>query len=121
MSVSTNTRDKINKLLEICPNYEKINTYEFLEGDVFSETMINFYMKLIDGIDMNNKEEVKFLSDLDSSLSKYVEDYKFRKFLKQNLLGIRSDEKYYTYKVTMKLIELSTNFTGQEIENTRWI
>ena len=77
-----NTRDKINQLLKICPNYEKINSYEFFEGDTFSETMINFYIKLIDNIDMNSKEETDFLSNLDMALSKYVDNYKFRKFLK---------------------------------------
>ena len=38
---NSNTRNKINKLLSICPNYEKINSYDFFEGDIFSETMIN--------------------------------------------------------------------------------
>lgn len=116
-----NTRDKINQLLKICPNYEKINSYEFFEGDTFSETMINFYIKLIDNVDMNNKEEVSFLSDLDGALSKYVDDYHFRKYLKTKLLDIDNNEKYYTYKITVKLIEYSSSFDGTQIESTRWI
>lgn len=116
-----NTRDKINHLLKICPNYEKINSYEFFEGDTFSETMINFYIKLIDNIDMNSKEETDFLSNLDTALSKYVDNYKFRKFLKTKLVEIDTKEKYYTYKITVKLIEYSSTFDGTEIESTRWI
>lgn len=116
-----NTRDKINELLKICPNYEKINSYEFFEGDTFSETMINFYIKLIDNIDMNSKEETDFLTSLDEALSKYVDDYRFRKFLKTKLVEIDNKEKYYTYKITVKLIEYSSKFDGTQIESTRWI
>ena len=116
-----NTKDKINKLLSICPNYEKINSYEFFEGDKFSETMINFYLKLIDNIDMNNEDELKFLSNLDTSLAKYVDDYRFRKLLKIKLLEINCDEKYYTYKITMKLIENSKNYNSNAVEPAKWI
>jgi len=116
-----NTRDKINKLLQICPNYEKINSYEFFVGDTFSETMINFYMKLIDNADMNNQEEVDFLKSLDEALSKYVDDYRFRKHLKTKLVEINENEKYYTYKITIKLIEQSSEFDGTQIESARWI
>lgn len=116
-----NTRDKINKLLEVCPNYEKINSYEFFEGDTFSETMINFYMKLIDNTDMDSEEEVNFLKSLDDALSKYVDDYRFRKHLKTKLVEINEKEKYYTYKITMKLIEQSSIFDGTQIESARWI
>ena len=116
-----NTRDKINQLLKVCPNYEKINSYEFFEGDTFSETMINFYIKLIDNINMNDAEETDFLNNLDSALSKYVDDYRFRKYLKTKLVEIDNNEKYYTYKVTVKLIEYSKKFDGSQIESTRWI
>lgn len=115
------TKTRLNRLLEICPNYEKINSYEFFEGDTFSETMINFYIKLIDNIDMENEEEIKFLNSLDNALSKYVDDYRFRKFLKTKLNEIDTNEKYYTYKVTVKLIETSSNFDGSQIESARWI
>ena len=118
---NSNTRDRINKLLSICPNYEKINTYEFFEGDTFSETMINFYIKLIDNINMNDSDEVLFLSKLDTSLAKYVDDYKFRKYLKTKLLEIDCNEKYYTYKITLKLIENSNTFNSTITEKARWI
>lgn len=116
-----NTRDKINRLLEMCPNYEKINSYEFLEGDTFSETMINFYMKLIDNVDTNSQEEINFLGDLDNALSKYVDDYRFRKCLKKELVEIDENQKYYTYKITMKLIEFSKSFDVTTIEVAQWI
>ncbi len=116
-----NTKDKINQLLNICPNYEKINNYEFLEGDVFSETMINFYLKLIENINMNDNDETAFISSLDSSLAKYVDDYKFRKFLKTKLNEVDTNEKYYTYKITLKLIENSNIYKSSILERARWI
>ena len=115
------TKTRLNRLLKICPNYEKINSYEFFEGDTFSETMINFYLELIDDINMEDNEQTKFLSDLDSALSKYVDDYKFRKYLKTQLVEIDKTKKYYTYKVTMKLIETSDKFDGSQVESARWI
>lgn len=115
------TKTRINKLLEICPNYEKINSYEFFEGDTFSETMINFYVQLIDNIDMENEEQTKFLNELDNALSKYVDNYRFRKYLKTKLVEIDKNKKYYTFAITMKLIETSSSFDETQIESARWI
>lgn len=116
-----NTRDKINKLLEICPNYEKVNTYEFLEGDDVSETLVNFYVDLIDKIDMDDKEQVEFLSDLDSSLSKYVDNYSFRRTLKKEVSKISPKEKYYAFKITKQLMEKATRIDSSLVEETVWI
>jgi len=116
-----NTRDKINKLLEICPNYEKINSYEFLEGDKFSETMINFYTQLIDKVDMDDDEAVSFLRNLDNALGKYVLNAKLRRKVKKALVEVDTEDKYYTYKITMKLIETVESFDDNEVEVTRWI
>ena len=46
---------------------------------------------------------------------------RFRQFLKPKLHEIDKNTKYYTYKVTMKLIELSSKFDGSEVESARWI
>ncbi len=118
---NSNTRNKINKLLSICPNYEKINSYDFFEGDIFSETMINFYLKLIDNINMDDEDEITFLNKLDSSLAKYVDDYRFRKYLKTKLLEVDHNERYYTYKITMKLIENSNIYKSGVVEIAKWI
>ena len=42
-------------------------------------------------------------------------------FLKTKLVDVDTKEKYYTYKITVKLIEYSNTFDGTEIESTRWI
>ena len=54
-------------------------------------------------------------------MSKYVDDYRFRKHLKTKLVEIDEKEKYYTYKITMKLIEQSSSFDGTQVESARWI
>lgn len=115
------TKTRINRLLEICPNYEKINSYEFFEGDTFSKTMINFYMDLISKADMEDQELIIFLSELDGALSKYVDDYRFRKYLKPKLKEIDKNKKYYTYKITMELINNSLKFNDEKVESARWI
>ena len=83
--------------------------------------MINFYLKLIDNINMNDEDEINFLSKLDASLVKYVDDYRFRKYLKTKLLEVDCNEKYYTYKITLKLIENSSIYKSSAIERARWI
>ena len=116
-----NTRDKMDKLLTMCPNYEKINTYEFLEDDSVSEVLVNFYVDIIDKLDLSNNEQIQFINDLDNSLSKYVDNYSFRRILKNDVKKISKDEKYYAFKVTSKLIEKASSSNINLIEETIWI
>lgn len=81
---------KKNKIiLKHCPNFYKINNFEFEEEDYISLKLINIYSDYIFNIDENNNEEIKKIEDLDAILSKYIDDYAFRKEIKDGLLNIK--------------------------------
>ena len=79
-----------NKLiLKHCPNFYKINNFEFDEEDYITLKIFNIYEDYIFNIDETNEEELKKVEDLDYVLSKYIDDYSFRKDVQKGLLDIR--------------------------------
>jgi hypothetical protein len=81
---------KKNKvILKHCPNFYKINNFEFDEEDYISLKIVNIYSDYIFNIDENNSEEIKKIEELDTILSKYIDDYVFRKEIKEGLLNIK--------------------------------
>lgn len=81
---------KKNKtILKYCPNFYKIKDFDFEEEDYITQKLITIYEDYIFNIDETNEEEVKKIKKLDKILSKYVEDYTFRKDIKTNVLKIR--------------------------------
>ena len=81
---------KKNKtILKYCPNFYKIKDFDFEEEDYITQKLITIYEDYIFNIDENNVEEVNKIKNLDRILSKYVEDYTFRKDIKASVLNIR--------------------------------
>ena len=85
-------RDNMKKnktILKYCPNFYKIKDFDFEEEDYITQKLITIYEDYIFNIDETNAEEVKKIQNLDKILSKYVEDYTFRKDIKASVLNIR--------------------------------
>ena len=81
---------KKNKIiLEHCHNFYKINNFEFDEEDYITLKIFNIYEDYIFNIDETNEIELKKIEDLDYVLSKYIDDYSFRKDVQKGLLEIR--------------------------------
>lgn len=81
---------KKNKIiLKYCPNFYKIKDYEFEDEDYISLKLITIYEDYIFNIDSNNEEEVKKIKELDEILLKYIDDYLFRKEIKNSILKIK--------------------------------
>jgi len=81
---------KKNKIiLKHCPNFYRINSFDFDEEDYITLKILNIYEDYIFNIDETNEEELKRIEDLDYVLSKYIDDYLFRKDVQQGLLNIR--------------------------------
>lgn len=81
---------KNNKLiLKYCPNFHKIKDYEFEDEDYVSLKLISIYEDYIFSIDLSNEEEINKIKELDSILSKYIDDYLFRKEIKNSILKIK--------------------------------
>lgn len=81
---------KKNKIiLKHCPNFYKINNFEFEEEDYISLKLVNIYSDYIFNIDENNKDDLMKIEVLDTVLSKYIDDYVFRKEIKKGLLNVK--------------------------------
>lgn len=78
-----------SSILTYCPNYNKIINFEFLKSDYISEKLITFYKNYIYTIDINNKEECLKAQNVDIILNTYINDYIFRREMKNELLQIK--------------------------------
>ncbi len=81
---------KKNKIiLNHCPNYYKIQNYEIDDEDYITMKLISVYEDYIFNIDINDKDSLNKVVELDSILGKYVDDYTFRKEIKKDVLNIK--------------------------------
>ena len=81
---------KNNKLvLSYCKNFEKIINTDFLEGDNLSLQLVKIYQDYIFNIDITNEEELNNAIEIDKIMARYIDDYLFRKTLKQELLRVK--------------------------------
>ena len=78
-----------NSILTFCPNYHKIINFEFLESDYISSRLVSFYESYICSISLDNQEELFKAKQIDEIVSKYIDDYIFRKEMKRELLEIK--------------------------------
>lgn len=76
-------------LLTYCPNYNKIINFEFLKSDYISETLVKFYKQYVCSFDKNNEEECSRVKHVDKIVNRYLDDYIFRKEMKNELLQIK--------------------------------
>ena len=81
--------DKNKAILKHCPNFYKIINFEYLEDDELSERLIKVYHDYVFKVDIRDKVQVNRLETLDSVLNKYIDDYFFRRDMKNRLLDIR--------------------------------
>ena len=81
---------KKNKvILKHCPYFYKIINFELVDGDRITANLIEIYKSYIFNININDNEEIERVEKLDFVLNKYLEDYFFRKDMKNRLLDIR--------------------------------
>lgn len=81
---------KKNKvIINNCPNFYKIKNFDIEESDYITDKLISVYEDYIFNIDIKNKESLDKVRELDLILGKYVDDYSFRKEIKQGVLNIK--------------------------------
>ena len=80
---------KNNKLvLNYCKNFERITNTDFL-GDTLSLQLVKIYKDYIFNIDLTQEEEIENVIEIDKIMGRYIDDYLFRKTLKQELVKVR--------------------------------
>ena len=76
-------------ILKHCPYFYKIINFEYTEDDNITSKLISIYKNYIFNIDIEKEEDLKTVEKLDFVLNKYIDDYYFRKDMKNRLLNIR--------------------------------
>ncbi len=117
---------KNKQILSYCPNFHKIINFEYFENDVITEHLITIYENFIFSADVSNKEELKKISDIDTVLSKYIDDYIFRKEMKYELLQIklRKDQANILDTIVLSIIKIYENFMEGDTKTiyiSKWI
>ena len=72
-----------------CPNFYKISNFSYKEDDYISEKLISVYKEYIFSVDISKSESIRKIHNLDQVISKYIDDYYFRKELKCSLRELR--------------------------------
>lgn len=76
-------------ILNYCKNFHKIVNFEYYEDDFISAKLIDIYENYIFKINPKNKDEVKNAIKLDYVINRYIDDYLFRKNMKNELVQVR--------------------------------
>jgi hypothetical protein len=116
-------REKV-KILTNCSHFDEIVNYDFLEDDVLTKKLIQYYQDFILNID-EAEDNVVLAKKLDEALYKYMEDYHFAKSLKDTLDidQITSDNFAYLEQLMKYIIEYFGSYDEKEIAvtPTKWI
>ena len=117
-------RQKI--VLKHCPHFYKILDFEIYEDDVISKKLIKLYQQYIFRIDINNPEDVESVINLDKVVSKYIDDYLFRREMQKQILQIKvkKDAKDILREIIHSIIKIFDNYeeyTTRVIYISKWI
>ncbi len=112
-------------ILNYCPNYNKIINFEFFESDYVSEKLISFYQDYVASVQKNDLEELKKVTKVDTIVSKYIDDYLFRKEMKKELLTIKVRRSVNVLKVIIdniiKIFDRYEEGVTRNIFISKWI
>lgn len=81
--------NNIKKVLDYCKNYQRIVNFDYLQDDLISAKLIRVYKDYVFKVNINSSEEVDELIHFDYVLGKYIDDYNFRKELKQEIVHVK--------------------------------
>lgn len=113
------------ELKKICKNYNVIVNCEFLDDDLFSYKLVNYYKNAVSrsGSDSNSLSKI---SKYDRVMRKYIEDYNFSKKLRNSVdvSSILMSKVDLTDAVLEYAVDFSNKYdedVEEPVINTRWI
>jgi hypothetical protein len=114
------------KILEHCINFDEIVNCDFLEDDVLTKRLIEYYRDYVFNINDEDEKQLKHIRELDNAMHHYVRDYRFAKKLKETLdvdAVVKSDFPYLEQlmKFIIQFLEKYENDTAEVFVQTRWI
>ena len=126
IEIQTTECVNIKKIFGSCPHYDEITNYEFDYNDKVTMDLIYWYKDLVFACDINKEEELKIMSQIDSSLYLYIGDNKFRNGLKDRIDINGTD--LSSSDINKYLIERITSFTEEyeemkilNITSSKWL
>lgn len=114
------------EIIKHCPNFYKIMEFVPMENDSITKKILKIYQEYIFRIDLNNPEDVKMVQELDLVISKYIDDYIFRKAFQQQIVQvkIRRDVKDILKEMIKSIIKIFDKYeedTTKIIYISHWI
>ena len=113
------------EILKYCPNYYNIVNFDFKESDMVSEKLINIYKNFVFSININNREDLEKVQELDRVLSNYIHDYLFRSTLQKEIVSVKIKK---DNNILQSLVEIIINifsnyeeYTTRKIYISKWI
>ena len=126
--IQTQTIDinHVRKILENCPNFDKIVNYEYPYGDVLSKKLIDWYRELIFSANGNNESQLMVINALDKSLYLYVKDNKYKRGIRKIISAdeLSCENKEVIKEVIKRIIEFTNNYEKKELRDfsiARWL
>jgi hypothetical protein len=113
-------------ILQYCPNFYNIVNYETDDGDAISDKLISIYREYIFRANPYNEEDIENVKEIDHILNTYIEDYAFRKELKNQIIKVKisRENKDVLKEFINYIINIFNNyeeFTTRVIYVSRWI
>ena len=69
----------VQKILENCPNYDKIVNYEYPYGDTLSKKLIDWYRDIIFSANGSNDNQLMLIKAIDKCMYLYIRDNKYKR------------------------------------------
>lgn len=111
----------VKKILENCPNYDKIVNYEYPYGDILSKKLIDWYRELIFSANGNNENQLMLIRALDRSLYLYIKDNRYKRGLRKivNVDELTFENKSIIKEVIKKLIDFTSSYEKKEVREVK--
>lgn len=116
-----------NKLvLKYCPNFYKIINFNPIDGDELSLRIIHMYQEYIFSVNVYDEISVNEIKELDAAISRYIDDYGFRKEVQRQIttIKVKKDTKDIVKLFIDTIIKIFSNYedyTTRVIYVSRWI
>lgn len=114
------TIDKAAIVLEFCPNYDAIISFDYQVDDIISKQIIDYYRDYVFNFDHNNKEDLLFIKNFDQIIYEYIDSGKCFKEVQNHF---RKNPSCYNDLIN-SFIRLNNEYSDRlvrEITTTKWV
>jgi len=112
------------EILNYCPNYYNIVNFDFKDSDLISEKLINIYKNFVFSVNIQNREEIEKVQELDRVLSNYIHVYLFRSTLQKEIVTVKVKKDNILRSLVDNIIKIFSNYeeyTTRRIYISKWI